>query len=72
MASDNSTLSGFSDSEAQEFHKLFIQGFVIFLVIAIIAHFLAWMWRPWIPGPQGYASLSDVGQAVSTFIPMIS
>ncbi|WP_199555944.1 light-harvesting antenna LH1, beta subunit [Sandaracinobacteroides hominis] len=34
--------------EAQEFHKLFISGFIGFTVIAIIAHFLVWSWRPWL------------------------
>ena len=24
--------------------------------VAIIAHFLAWAWRPWLPGSQGYTS----------------
>lgn len=73
MVSNNpSSLSGFSEGEAQEFHKLFIQGFVIFVGVAIFAHFLAWMWRPWIPGPQGYASLNDVNQAVTSLLPMIT
>jgi light-harvesting complex 1 beta chain len=29
-------------------------SFIIFTVIAIIAHFLVWQWRPWLPGPDGY------------------
>ena len=33
--------------EAKEFHKLFITSFLIFTVVAIIAHFLVWNWRPW-------------------------
>jgi len=39
------------------------------VVIAVIAHILAWMWRPWLPGPEGYAMLDDgmttVGHLVS-------
>ena len=31
--------------------------FIIFTVIAVIAHFLAWQWRPWLPGASGYASI---------------
>ena len=31
-----------------------------FTVIAIIAHFLVWLWRPWLPGPKGYALCSTV------------
>lgn len=43
--------------EAKEFHKLFVTNFIIFTVVAIIAHVLAWMWRPWLPGDDGYAAL---------------
>ena len=50
-----SSLSGLTEAEAQEFHALFTSSFIGFTVIAIIAHFLVWMWRPWIPGPKGYA-----------------
>jgi len=59
MAIDNdrSSLSGLTESEAKEFHSLFVSTFVTFTVIAIIAHLLVWMWRPWIPGPKGYALL---------------
>jgi light-harvesting complex 1 beta chain len=35
------TLSGLSDSEAREFHRIFMTSFIIFVVVAIIAHFLA-------------------------------
>jgi light-harvesting complex 1 beta chain len=21
-----------------------------------VAHILAWLWRPWLPGPEGYSS----------------
>ena len=46
---DNSkgSLSGLSDNEAKEFHGIFITSFIIFTVIAVVAHFLAWQWRPW-------------------------
>lgn len=60
MSDDNGkSLSGLSDREAQEFHRLFVMSFIIFTVIAIIAHFLVWQWRPWLPGPEGYAALTD-------------
>ncbi len=41
--------------EAKEFHKIFMTSFIIFTIVAIIAHVLAWNWRPWLPGPNGYA-----------------
>jgi len=56
---DERSLSGLTEREAQEFHKIFIMSFIIFTLIAIVAHFLVWSWRPWIPGPEGYASLMD-------------
>ena len=34
--------------EAKEFHKVFITSFLIFTVVAIIAHVLVWNWRPWL------------------------
>jgi light-harvesting complex 1 beta chain len=51
-------MSGLSEAEAREFHGIFVKSFIIFTVVAIIAHFLAWQWRPWLPGPEGY-TLND-------------
>ncbi len=34
--------------EAKEFHKLFMTSFIIFTIVAIIAHFLVWNWKPWL------------------------
>ncbi len=42
------SLSGLTENEAREFHKIFISSFLTFTVIAIIAHFLVWQWRPWL------------------------
>jgi len=53
------SLSGLTENEAREFHKIFISSFFIFLVIAIVAHFLVWQWRPWLPGVNGYTSMID-------------
>jgi len=53
------SMSGLTEAEAKEFHAIFMTSFIIFTVIAVIAHFLAWQWRPWLPGPQGYAALLD-------------
>ena len=40
---------------------------LILTVIAIIAHFLVWSWRPWFPGPEGYAAVSGTVDAVAAF-----
>lgn len=59
MANERSPYSGLTENEAKEFHGIFVTSFVIFTIVAIIAHILVWMWRPWLPGPGGYASLND-------------
>ncbi|MEM9122920.1 MAG: light-harvesting antenna LH1, beta subunit [Pseudomonadota bacterium] len=70
MATDVS-LSGLSESEAQEFHKYFIQGFIGFTIIAIVAHILVWAWRPWIPGEDGYSSIEGINQTLNALLPVI-
>jgi light-harvesting complex 1 beta chain len=52
--------------EAQEFHKLFVASFIGFTIVAILAHFLVWSWRPWIPGPDGYAAASSASRVAAT------
>jgi len=51
--------SGLSDQGAREFHRLFMMSFIGFTIIAIIAHFLVWQWRPWLPSVEGYAAVTD-------------
>jgi light-harvesting complex 1 beta chain len=48
MADEKRSLSGLTEQEAKEFNKIFVLSFVIFTAIAIVAHILAWMWRPWL------------------------
>ena len=55
--------SGLSDAEAREFHKVFMTSFLVFVGVAVFAHILAWIWRPWLPGPGGYASLEPTAAA---------
>ena len=64
MADSSSSVSGLSSAEAQEFHSLFMQGFIVFTIVALIAHILVWFWRPWLPGEGGYASAADVQTAM--------
>lgn len=61
-----SVVTGLTETEAKEFHGIFVTSFIVFTVIAIIAHFLAWQWRPWLPGPNGYTTswLQDTGGLV--------
>jgi light-harvesting complex 1 beta chain len=48
MAERKGSISGLSDDEAQEFHRFYVQGFVGFTAIAVVAHLLVWVWRPWL------------------------
>lgn len=63
MAEERSSPSGLSETEAKEFHGIFVTSFVIFTAIAVVAHVLAWMWRPWLPSVNGYGML-DTAQTV--------
>jgi light-harvesting complex 1 beta chain len=68
-----SSLSGLTEVEAKEFHTIFMTSFIGFVVIALIAHVLVWMWRPWLPGPQGYRTsmLDGAGQALASLTSLI-
>lgn len=57
--------------EAKEFHKIFVSSFIGFTIVAIIAHVLVWMWRPWFPGINGYAMLNDAVQVATATIATI-
>ncbi|MEO1045524.1 MAG: light-harvesting antenna LH1, beta subunit [Pseudomonadota bacterium] len=55
--------------EAKEFHKLFVASMGFFTAVAVVAHVLVWMWKPWFPDTPGYAMLNDgvqVAQATLT------
>ncbi|MEO6745131.1 MAG: light-harvesting antenna LH1, beta subunit [Caldimonas sp.] len=59
------SLSGLTEQEAKEFHGIFMTSFIIFTVIAIVAHFLVWQWRPWLPGTAGYALIFNDAKDVA-------
>ena len=50
------SLSGLTEPEAKEFHRIFMVSFIVFVLVALVAHFLAWQWRPWLPGEEGYTT----------------
>lgn len=60
--------SGLTDKQAQEFHKFFITGFIVFTLIAVVAHILVWMWRPWVPGKAGYTMIDVTQNITQTFL----
>lgn len=66
-SSKGESLSGLTEAEAREFHAIFMQSFIGFTIVAIIAHVLAWIWRPWLPGVHGYqTSLLDSAHGLAT------
>jgi len=68
---DGASLTGLDENEAKAFGNMFVISFLAFLVIAIVAHYLVWQWRPWIPGARGYPSTTAVRavvDAVSTYL----
>lgn len=58
------SISGMTEAEAREFHSIFVTSFIVFAAIAVVAHILVWLWRPWIPGPNGYKQSMDTLHAV--------
>lgn len=57
------SMSGLNEDEARSFHKMFVASFLGFLAIAIVAHYLVWQWRPWIPGTPGYPAVEQTATA---------
>ena len=47
-----------TDAEAKEFHKGFVASMGFFTLVAILAHFLVWEWRPWFGPSRPYAAAS--------------
>ncbi len=66
------SVSGLTEGEAKEFHKIFVVSFIVFMAIAIVAHILAWQWRPWLPGPEGYAVIDSAKAALGSIVSSIS
>ncbi len=70
--SKETSLSGLTDDEAKEFHGIFMQSFIIFVAIAVFAHILAWIWRPWLPGPEGYAGVMEGANSVASVVHQVA
>lgn len=69
------TLSGLSDMEAREFHSLFMTSFIVFTAVAVVAHILVWLWRPWLPGDTGYrvrAAVDSATEIVGAFASLVA
>lgn len=45
---EKTSMTGLTEDEAKEFHALFTSSMVAFFGVVIVAHILAWAWRPWL------------------------
>jgi light-harvesting complex 1 beta chain len=61
-------MSGLTDAEARELHEIYMKGFVLFTGVAVVAHFLVWLWRPWLAGPEGFTASLENAQSILTMI----
>jgi len=66
------TPSGLNQEEAREFHAIFITSFLFFTGIAIVAHFLVWLWRPWFPGIDGYSMMNDATEKLASVVHLLA
>ena len=55
------SISGITELEAREFHQIFTTSFLAFTAVAVVAHILVYIWRPWLPStPAGYKTGMDL------------
>jgi light-harvesting complex 1 beta chain len=57
-----------TDAEAKELHKGFVASMAFFVLVAVIAHFLVWVWRPWFGESRPYAAVEVQQQADATAV----
>ena len=69
MEERNGSLTGLTEDEAKEFHDIFVKSFMMFTAIAVFAHILVWMWRPWLGAGD---SAGDAAQSLQTILPSIA
>ncbi|TPW29597.1 light-harvesting antenna LH1, beta subunit [Pararhizobium mangrovi] len=66
--SEHISLSGLTEGEAKEFNSLFVTSFLIFTGVAIVAHILVWIWRPWGQGPVNPQQVSELLHPLLTML----
>ncbi|MGF1552344.1 MAG: light-harvesting antenna LH1, beta subunit [Paracoccaceae bacterium] len=59
MAEEKGSLTGLTDDEAKDFHEVYMSGLILFTGVAVVAHILVWLWRPWFPESptEGYTAI---------------
>ncbi len=69
MASDKVGPQGITEEEAKEFHSLYMQYATLYALVAVVAHILVWMWRPWFGAAKPMlSSLEGAGQSIVSTI----
>lgn len=63
-----SSSTGLTKEEAQAYHSLFMSSTIIYVLIALGAHVLAWFWRPWFPPLPTKTSMIETITAALPFI----
>lgn len=63
--SDQLSVTGLSNEQAMAYHAIFMQSTMMYVGVAVVAHLLVFVWRPWFPGVDGYAALSDTMPALA-------
>jgi light-harvesting complex 1 beta chain len=71
MAEPTTSISGLSEAEAREFHGLFVVSFILFTLIALVAHIFTYIWRPW-PAPLASLSPTDLGAAAHHVLSLLA
>jgi light-harvesting complex 1 beta chain len=44
---DQVSFTGLTDDQARELHEVYLKGFYLFTAVAVLAHLLVLLWRPW-------------------------
>ncbi|MEL6197494.1 MAG: light-harvesting antenna LH1, beta subunit [Pseudomonadota bacterium] len=66
MAEEKGSLTGLTDEEAKDFHEVYMSGLVLFTGVAVVAHILVWLWRPWFPPTvEGYSAIEGATKVAS-------
>ncbi|MEM9010569.1 MAG: light-harvesting antenna LH1, beta subunit [Pseudomonadota bacterium] len=47
MADNQLSFTGLTDEQARELHEVYISGFGLFTIVAVVAHAAVMFWRPW-------------------------
>ncbi|MEL6127163.1 MAG: light-harvesting antenna LH1, beta subunit [Pseudomonadota bacterium] len=47
MSDSNLSFTGLTDDQAQELHSVYMSGLQVFTAVAVVAHILTFIWKPW-------------------------